>query len=116
MCLDLYDSRAIGILKGIKKVSDIDTNWNARQEIWAAIRVLRAFSVVDIRIVCPEIGHDIIRKFVFDLASYGYLRNVGRRGRFLAYRLIKDTGPLYPVKSKGRLKDRNTGEIVEKVR
>ena len=73
-----------------------------RRKVWQSMRILRRFTIPDL---CRTSGASSsnIRKFIRRLAEHGYVAiqepNVsGRTGSYHGWRLVKDTGPDYPMK------------------
>jgi len=85
---------------------------------WAAMRRLKRFTSADIAILACKKGQSPktsqLMTYIKQLRDGGYVMAQAKRGgetKILAgltvYRLIKDTGPLAPLWSKGRLAERN---------
>ena len=73
-----------------------------RNKIWQSMRILRRFSISDL---CRTAGakRTNVRKFVKRLEVHGYVAQQGnftggRAGIFRGLRLVKDTGPVYPMR------------------
>lgn len=74
-----------------------------RNQIWQSIRILRRFTLPDLRRTIPEgVSYGNVRKFVADLNRHGIVRKVGsyvsgRTGQYQQYQLVNDTGRSYPT-------------------
>jgi len=73
-----------------------------RLKVWQSMRIMRRFSLPDL---CRTTGarRDNVRKFVKRLEAHGYVALAtkqlrGRPGSYHIWRLVKDTGPLYPTR------------------
>lgn len=73
-----------------------------RRKAWQSMRIFRRFTVPD---VCSTSGvkRDNLRKFLRNLERHGYVARFGnfkggRPGEYQPWRLLKDTGPDYPVR------------------
>lgn len=75
---------------------------SVRLKAWQSMRILRRFTIPDL---CRTAGArtNNMRKFVRALARHGYVGKFGgyvsgRSGDYQAWRLIRDTGPDYPLR------------------
>jgi hypothetical protein len=73
-----------------------------RNKIWQSMRILRRFTIADL---CRTSGakRTNVRKFIKRLEIHGYVAQhgaytSGRAGVFRGLRLVKDTGPQYPMR------------------
>ena len=73
-----------------------------RNKIWQSMRILRRFCIADL---CRTAGatRGNVRKFVKRLEIHGYIAQDGtyvggRAGEFRPLRLVRDTGPHYPMR------------------
>ena len=73
-----------------------------RTKIWQSMRILRRFTQADL---CRTTGasRSNVRKFVKRLEIHGYVTQQGtwvsgRAGVYRGLRLVKDSGPVYPVR------------------
>jgi hypothetical protein len=73
-----------------------------RNKIWRSMRILRRFTIPDL---CRTAGakRTNVRKFVKRLEVHGYVAQLGgyvsgRAGVFRGLRLVKDVGPVYPMR------------------
>ena len=90
-------------MPGIKNMTDRRPRRSAvRRKVWQSMRILRRFTIPDL---CRTSGatSNNVRKFIWRLAEHGYVTmhapNVsGRTGSYHGWRLVKDTGPDYPMK------------------
>jgi hypothetical protein len=90
-------------MPGIKGMTDRRPRPTAlRRKVWQSMRILRRFTIPDL---CRTSGASSsnVRKFIHRLAEHGYVAmqvpNVsGRTGSYHGWRLVKDTGPEYPMK------------------
>jgi len=77
------------------------------ERAWAAMRMMREFSAVDL-VATASISYENARKLSSRLAAAGILRRLGRRqppgqpGSYLAYRLVRDLGPVPPAQMSRR--------------
>lgn len=72
------------------------------QRAWQAMRVLRRFTTADV-IMTAEVGESACRKYLRGLALTGFLvlergRVSGRAGSRDVWRLVRDTGPVAPIR------------------
>ncbi len=82
----------------------------SRVKIWEAIRGLGKFTAFD---VCQISGANYpnVKRYLITLEHAGYVKVIGKSGKWKIYRLIKNTGPKAPVQKDIRfLWDPNTGE------
>lgn len=86
------------------------------RRVWQAMRMLRTFSVADLE-VTAEAGKSVAERYVRALSAAGFLRLVrprvsGRAGSRNVWQLVRDTGPLPPIRRKDRsgVFDQNTQE------
>jgi hypothetical protein len=85
---------------------------NGRERAWAAIRILRRFTIAEIT-ATAEVGANNALKYILDLARAGYLHQVAERqaGAKLGgavYALAVDSGPHAPrVRPDGSIYDTN---------
>jgi hypothetical protein len=90
----------------------------ARSRAWQSMRVLRAFTIVDL-IATAEITRQNASKYLVRLERAGYVARVrdnvsGRAGSHIRYRLARDTGPEAPAAwDDGRVYDLNTKQVFE---
>jgi hypothetical protein len=75
-----------------------------RQKMWQTIRIKRRFTIDDLLITVPAAKGDNARKLLILLEKGGFIAPIpgyvgGRPGTRKAYRLVKDVGPICPVKS-----------------
>lgn len=106
-------------LPGKNKVSPQPNS--IRQKIWQAIRWTERFTIDEIASLA-ECSRNSVERYVSDLRKYGYVArltkpsvkvsNAKRKGVNAVYRLIKNTGPKYPVIGQkcSTPRDQNTGE------
>lgn len=89
---------------------------DARQVIWASMRVLLTFTVSQLETV-TEFSADRIREYLRQLARAGYVRALAKSSgvREAVWRLVKNTGPKAPRASlRNGLTDLNTGQTFDK--
>ena len=90
-------------MPGIKGMTPtIPNRGKVRGKVWQSMRILRRFTVADL---CRTSGakRSNVRKFVKRLEVHGYIAQQGsfaggRPGVFRGLRLVKDTGPLHPMR------------------
>jgi hypothetical protein len=72
------------------------------QTIWQAMRVMRRFTTADL-LMTTDMGESAVLKYCRGLAQAGYLRLAqprvsGRAGSRDVWQLVRDTGPLAPIR------------------
>jgi DNA-binding IclR family transcriptional regulator len=90
-------------MPGIKGMTPAEPNKRAlRNKIWQSMRIMRRFTLADL---CRTSGakRTNVRKFVKRLEVHGYVVQQGhyvggRVGVFRGLRLVKNTGPTYPMR------------------
>lgn len=86
---------------------------NGRERAWAAMRILRRFTIADL-VTTAEAGGNNILKYVLDLTRAGYLHRVTSRQPGLklggaVYGVVINSGPHAPrVRTDGSIYDPNT--------
>lgn len=73
-----------------------------RKDIWRSIRIMRTFTLPDIMRTVPTATEDNIRGFLIQLNRHGVITKnsgyvSGRTGQYQQFRLVKDSGPIYPT-------------------
>jgi len=91
-------------MSGVKGMKRASSPRSARQQMWQTIRIKRRFDIRDLLVTVPGAKHDNARKLLLLLERDGYIAKLpgyvkGRPGNYQAYRLVKDAGPVCPVKS-----------------
>ena len=90
-------------MPGIKgMIPSIPNAGTLRGKIWQSMRIFRRFTIADL---CRTTGakRSNVRKFVRRLEVHGYVVQQGsftsgRAGVFRGLRLVKDIGPVYPMR------------------
>lgn len=90
-------------MAGVKGMVSSAPRSNAiRRKIWQSMRIMRRFTAADL---CRTTGakRSNVRKFILLLEAHGYVAQVGvytggRPGSSRGLRLVKDVGPVYPVR------------------
>jgi hypothetical protein len=87
---------------------------SARQRMWSAARVLKAFDIVQI-CMAASVGRNTAQAYLSVLKRAGFLERVPtHRHEKTRWKLVRPTGPLHPTirREQGRpaVVDRNTGE------
>lgn len=77
---------------------------SARQQMWRTIRIKRRFELRDLLVTVPGAQASNAGKLLRLLTAGGYVEELpgyvtGRPGGRKGYRLVKDAGPVCPVKS-----------------
>ena len=101
-----------------RRSGQVRVNTSARYRVWQAARVLRRFTVTDLK-ATAESGHTAAARYIQALLAVRYVivtrecdRNAGTRRH---YQLIRDPGPL-PLRhcvADNTLTDPNTGEVFQ---
>jgi hypothetical protein len=90
-------------MPGIKGMTHAAPNKRAlRNKIWQSMRILRRFTLADLSRTSGATRTNV-RKFVKRLEAHGYVVQHGpyvrgRAGIYRGLRLVKDTGPFYPLR------------------
>ncbi len=89
--------------------------------VWTSMRVMRRFTSADLQ-TTAEAGETAVQKFCRALLQAGYLviakpRVSGRPGSRDLYVLVRDTGPLPPIRREdgSGVYDQNTGQVHARV-
>lgn len=90
-------------MPGIKGMTAAKPRSNAqRRKIWQSMRIMRRFTIPDL---CRTAGtrRSNTRKFLLRLVVHGYAAPFGtftggRAGEYQSWRIVKDTGPDYPLR------------------
>jgi hypothetical protein len=96
-------------------ISRKPTPESARARVWAAMRILRQFTIPDL-IASAEAERHNVQRFCFGLARTGYLRIVrprvsGVKAASTVYSLVNDSGPFAPrLHRDGSIFDANVAE------
>ena len=77
------------------------TKYDAQAKLWAAMRILRRFTLPEL-VTVTAVNYDHTRKFLKRLDQAGYVRKLaandnGRAGSFAVFCLYRDTGPKPPI-------------------
>jgi hypothetical protein len=86
------------------------------KQAWQSMRVMRRFTQAELLTVAPAVTPSLLKRYVRSLTDAGFLRIVqarvnGRPGSSNVYMLVRDTGPVPPLRhtdGKG-MHDGNTG-------
>jgi len=89
----------------------------ALQRVWQSMRIMRRFTSADL-MTTSEAGETAVHKYVAALAAAGYLRLAvarvsGRPGSRDVWLLVRDSGPLAPIRRRDRtgVFDTNTQQV-----
>ena len=92
-----------------------------RQKIWQAMRYLEVFTIPEI-VALAECSRSSVERYLTDLCRYQYVVKLSgfnkrasmakRRGWHNRYRLLSNTGHMYPIARKAGLYDQNLKKLV----
>ena len=92
-----------------------------RQKIWQAMRYLEVFTIPEI-VALAECSRSSVERYLTDLCRYQYVVKLSgfnkhasmakRRGWHNRYRLLSNTGHMYPIARQAGLYDQNLKKLV----